>query len=525
MLRPQLREGSAAQFAIRGGPPAPEAGQPPILSVAPESMRTIFVPLREGPTHPRILGEVRTREPTSAISSTQFKRLTVNQERAERGVDTRQVRSKSAAPVKPYRRGSRHKAVAVGKDSVLKAAARITLSAGMFAMSSRRTLLARRNTIRAIIGSDRTPPNEVTSETLLDLAASLNAGGYRSAYAYLVELRLWAVEAGQDWTDKLQLHVRQAKRSIQRGLGPPRRALAAKLETFKHVGYINDGPMSPREACLIGALWLMRGAELRAVLGDQVEVSAAGSAITIHLAATKTDPSGTGAPRRLRCTCGLHVDQAASSSQGSDDHTGLCPVGAMNKVLRARHVLGLGSKDILFATQQGSVVTHNGLRTAMKQVLGSDLVSEHSLRRSGAQHYARQGAPLREIQHLGRWGTDTMLRYVEEAEIDIQLTSNILNEVQDCEEEKKAPVVVEPIEEETSTTRQRDVCTRIRSCRNAVHAADPGEKKTVCGWKYLGDSGWAEQSADEQVTCGKCLRVWRQRGKFQVGEGKEWRRE
>ena len=42
-------------------------------------------------------------------------------------------------------------------------------------------------------------------------------------------------------------------------------------------------------------------------------------------------------------------------------------------------------------------------------------MSEHSLRRSGAQMYARRGVPLAVIQHIGRWGSASIERYVGEA--------------------------------------------------------------------------------------------------------------
>ena len=96
------------------------------------------------------------------------------------------------------------------------------ITAGTFAKSSRRTLFVRRNTIKAVSGLARVPPNVVTPEALLDLEASLEAGGYRSAHVYFVELRFWAVEHDQQWSDHVPLNIRRLKRSLERGLGPPR---------------------------------------------------------------------------------------------------------------------------------------------------------------------------------------------------------------------------------------------------------------------------------------------------------------
>ena len=72
------------------------------------------------------------------------------------------------------------------------------------------------------------------------------------------------LEKRQNWTDKHELFGRQAKRSLQRGMGLPRRAQAAKLDSFTDVSYVSGGPVEPRH---------------------------------------ETDPAGTGAPRRLNCVC------------------------------------------------------------------------------------------------------------------------------------------------------------------------------------------------------------------------------
>ena len=37
------------------------------------------------------------------------------------------------------------------------------------------------------------------------------------------------------------------------------------------------------------------------------------------------------------------------------------------------------------------------------------------MRCMGAQYYARRGVPLAVIQHIGRWGSATVLKYVEQA--------------------------------------------------------------------------------------------------------------
>ena len=71
-------------------------------------------------------------------------------------------------------------------------------------------------------------------------------------------------------------HDRQARRSIERGIGPSQRARAADFNTFADVGGVEEGPCVLRAACLVGSFRLTRGAELRAILEDQVETAQTG---------------------------------------------------------------------------------------------------------------------------------------------------------------------------------------------------------------------------------------------------------
>ena len=50
---------------------------------------------------------------------------------------------------------------------------------------------------------------------------------------------------------------------------------------------------------------------------------------------------------------------------------------------------------------------------------GSRAITGHSLRVGGAQGLARRGVELWSIQLLGRWGGDTVKRYLADAHLDI----------------------------------------------------------------------------------------------------------
>ena len=52
---------------------------------------------------------------------------------------------------------------------------------------------------------------------------------------------------------------------------------------------------------------------------------------------------------------------------------------------------------------------------SLSALAGGAPLTEHSMRRMGAQYYGRNGVPIAHIQFLGRWGGATVAAYVGEA--------------------------------------------------------------------------------------------------------------
>ena len=153
---------------------------------------------------------------------------------------------------------------------------------------------------------------------------------------------------------------------------------------------------------------MMRGAEAAAVLGEQVEIDAGGRSATIELGPTKTNPAGRECPRTLRCCCGGGESTGLPSSSA-------CPVHALERVLHARAQRGMDGKMPLFPTLGGSTPTRRAVISTLRHLAGDKRLTEHSMRRMGAQYYARHGVPTAFIEFLGRWGGPTVLKYIGEA--------------------------------------------------------------------------------------------------------------
>ena len=96
----------------------------------------------------------------------------------------------------------------------------------------------------------------------------------------------------------------------------------------------------------------------------------------------------------------------------------------MVRLLEVRGERGYGPKDPLFPGRKGRAPEKGVVVRAIRRITREPRANEHSLRRSGAQLLARRGVPLHLIQFLGRWGGDTVKRYVAEA-LRGQLTSAV----------------------------------------------------------------------------------------------------
>ena len=57
------------------------------------------------------------------------------------------------------------------------------------------------------------------------------------------------------------------------------------------------------------------------------------------------------------------------------------------------------------------------LREGRPQEAGAGRWGGHSCRRGGAQFYHRMGIHLSVIKYMGRWGSNAVLRYIEEVEV------------------------------------------------------------------------------------------------------------
>ena len=297
---------------------------------------------------------------------------------------------------------------------VARAGGLARLREDVYARSSRRSLEARIATLVKLAAAAAIALVPATVESISLLAGALKAGSYRSGAGYLGALARVHKRAGHCWTPDLEIARTDAVRSLERGLGPAKRARVVDLEAVVgHRGDTGGTQQGDIDFVTIGALWMLRGAEAAALLRDQVTVSEDTSQASIVLGAFKTNPTGRECTRTLRCSCGR--TSASGEVEGVDLGRSTCPVHALARVIERRGGLGATDKHPLFCGRNLAALTPGSARLAICRACRCVGMSEHSMRRMGAQYYARRGVPLATIQHIGRWGSATVLLYVEQA--------------------------------------------------------------------------------------------------------------
>ena len=322
-------------------------------------------------------------------------------------MDVKKVRRSTAAVVRPYRTGSHDLALRTAGDQALLSRARDVLRARVYSNSTVGPRRSRLRTVKKLLKRAGHRYLPASQAAMTDLVACLHSGGHRSVGNYLSDWRREHLSAGHEWGEALAALRKDCVRASERGQGPAKQAetfgaerLPRKTDTRERP-VVKGGPKWPWLLLTIGTCWLLREAELADVLREQGSIDLQKREATLDLAATKADQKGRGCLRTLTCLC-------------DTDLAGPCPFCALVDLLHLHATAGYGPKDPLFPTRGGRAASSKAVIRTLCRLLGLRLTG-HSLRREGAQLYARRGLFLYLIQFLGRWGGRTVERYVAEA--------------------------------------------------------------------------------------------------------------
>ena len=218
---------------------------------------------------------------------------------------------------------------------------------------------------------------------------------------------------------QLDIAQRQAKRSVLRGLGPPRQAVSTPLDA---VAALDDEdvlttpvmPVEPLSVFIVVSFFMLREIEAAFLKQKHMALDLAELVVTLTLSISKSDPTAVGCKRSWGCVC---IAGRVSP----------CPVHAMIALLGSLRARGAAWVDLeapLFPNAAGehcsklgttAMFKAVGVAAGAKALDGQAELGGHSGRVSGARHLAGLGLELALIQLMARHASSTILDYVRDA--------------------------------------------------------------------------------------------------------------
>ena len=302
-----------------------------------------------------------------------------------------------------------------------------------YANTTRSTRDSRWNLWTRLATSWKLPPLPITAELVQAIASSLKRGRYRSsAQIFSMARQQHVAHTGSRLSADIEQQITMSIRSIERGLGPSTLKDAFIVEDHAATTDSSTTPPPPPEdhwaeylydcvlVTIICCWWMLRGIEVAAAKFADVwfETTTSGRLAFFALPCHKTDTVGTCITRSHPCTC-------------SDNMAALCPYHALDTFIRRNHRPGTDRNDeYLFYGRRGGPITHLETIEVFRKAIastGAELTrpdpqgqllhrfNERVCRVSGSQFLTRIGYPLETVQLIGRWGSDVIRRYVQEA--------------------------------------------------------------------------------------------------------------
>ena len=368
------------------------------------------------------------------------------------------------------------------------------------------------------------PPFPPTLDKVYALGASLKRGAYRTPASYLSDYKGEAERRGYPWDAVLQRGVRDSIRSCMRGLGPPVQAQPLPLRDLSGLPAVSTpwtdrGPANPRNAMVIGSWLMLREMELSTLRAASVAVR--GSAfvcgsvvVSLTLPVSKTDQQAFGTTRSHRCRC------TGPALPDCPAHAVLDQLLWLRRVFPRRHRKGVPALDLpLFPTLGGEVVEKGPMVHTIEAAGhllgvrpppdGTERVSGHSLRTTGAQGLIELGWRADAVRLMGRWTSHHVDRYTRlaplaaptglaAAEGDLRaLFVKLCGLAPDpIQVPDAAPEPPEPSDDEWI----------MNGASNIYHLASATTGRTRCGWRYA--QAWHGRGSPPPpwawVVCGTC---------------------
>eukprot|EP00435_Cladocopium_sp_Y103_P009335 s5162_g2.t1 len=273
-----------------------------------------------------------------------------------------------------------------------------------YSNSSRSAKDAKRRAVRNVLEAAFEHPYPLTPDKMKLLAGAFREAGYKSADTYLVEAKTEHIEQGGEWSALLDRHFKLCIKAVKRGQGPKKKAPEVPRDVWTSYDLLATDlegtkvKLAP-QLFAFGVLFMMREIEIANLTIADINLSQEDRLVKVTWTESKMDQEGLSISRTLQCIC-----------QGGCDIS--CPYAVSEVLVNAAMLRG----------SDGTISVDTEGRTAAKADLVKDWkhlfnipVTGHSTRRTGALQYIRLGWSVPQVGFLGRWKSNVILSYAEEA--------------------------------------------------------------------------------------------------------------
>ena len=399
------------------------------------------------------------------------------------------------------------------------------------AASSRESKVSKRETIKKLAKewSGRECSLPMTTKCLKAVASVLKLAGYKAGSSYLTEAKLWHLEEGFEWSSVLDRTLTLCKKALDRGRGPRKKAPEVPEAAWcrRSLGPILKAQSMvkfAKETFFFAMVWLLREIELARFTTSDVFFNYQAKQVTLVWKESKMDQEMEGCSRVLQCNC----DSACEN---------LCPFHvSQDLILKVEKLNGSGSPLCLDKSLQSAskylVIQAWGTVFGMK-------VTGHSARRTGALRYVRSGWAISQVAYLGRWKSNVVYSYAEEALAELAVNGSKRSSqwdegLQNQSEEKveswgevlkaeinqfKKGITKDLKETKDNMVFWKDLYTKnvgtlpsrvLSITSKVIHVTTPASTwsppitwRTTCGWRFYG-SNFCFVEGEENPTCAKC---------------------
>ena len=267
------------------------------------------------------------------------------------------------------------------------------------------------------------PVLPLTTLKISQVAAMFKAGRYTSYANYMAVAKGEHIAAfdthGVPWTAELTVAVRDATRSVLRGLGAARQSQPIDAHQIFALNLGADpisagGPISPSLFAVLGSFFLTREVEIACAGAVDIHINESTEEVVWQLPVSKTDQRALGTTRTWGCVCG------GDSALACPYHAAVIQIGRLRAMASTLDIPFTSLP--LFPTELGREVTKAaavdtitglaslcGARTVDSH--GRNLFGGHSLRTGGAVLLTGLGLDSVKVECLGRWHSAMLLHY------------------------------------------------------------------------------------------------------------------